>query len=84
MGQMLVGAVDVVAEERATLAAFFPVLGEHEVVGDQLAVVAKQVSQLQFAVRALEVVVLVDFHPRQGAAFSAEAIALFGEGFFVF
>ena len=44
MRQMLIGTVDMVAEERATLAPFHPILGKHEVVNHQLAVFAEQVS----------------------------------------
>jgi hypothetical protein len=52
-------------------------------VNDQLTAAAKQFGELQFAVRTLKVVVLVDFHPRQGAAFGAEFIPFLGEGFLV-
>lgn len=83
VSQVQVGAVDVVGQERTTGAARVPAFGEHEVIDDQLAVVAEQVDQFQIAVWALEAVVLVDLHPGQGAAFGAEFVAFFGEGFFV-
>ncbi|MCY1429694.1 hypothetical protein D9M71_456210 [compost metagenome] len=83
VGQVLVGAVDVIAQVRATGAALIPALGEHEVVDDQLAAPPEQVRQFQFAVGSLEVVVLVDFHPGQGTAFGAESVPFPGEGFFV-
>ncbi|MCY1452879.1 hypothetical protein D9M71_698360 [compost metagenome] len=69
--QMLVGPVDVVGQERATGAAFVPAVGEHEVVNDQLAAATEQVGEFQFSVESLEVVVLVDFYPGQGAALGA-------------
>jgi len=53
------------------------------VVNDQLAVLAEQVGQLQFAVWAVKLVVLVDFDLGQRAALGAEAVAFFGEGLFV-
>ena len=83
VGQVLVGAVDVVGEEGAALAAFGPAGAEHEVVDDQLAAAAEQVGQAQFAVGALEAVGFVDFYPGQGAAFGAEFVPFAGEGFFV-
>ncbi|MNO83028.1 hypothetical protein D3C76_743180 [compost metagenome] len=81
--QVLVGAVDVVGQERATRAALIPAFSEHEMVNDQLAAATKQVGEFQFAVGTLEVVVLVDFYPGQGAAFGAESVAFPGEGLFV-
>ncbi|MCY1409798.1 hypothetical protein D9M71_251550 [compost metagenome] len=83
VGQVLVGAVDVIAEVRATGAALVPALGEHEVVDNQLTAAAEQVRQFQFAIGPLEMVVLVDFHPGQGAAFGAEFVPFPGEGFLV-
>ncbi|MNO57938.1 hypothetical protein D3C76_484860 [compost metagenome] len=81
--QVLVGPVDVVGQERATGTAFIPAFGEHEMVNDQLAAAIEQVGEFQFAIGSLEVVVLVDFHPGQGAPFCAEFVPLLGESLFV-
>ncbi len=52
-------------------------------VDDQLALVAEQVGQRFLAVRAVEGIGLVDFHPRQFAALAAERIAGAGKRFFL-
>ena len=83
VGQVLIGAIEVVREERAALAAIFPAGAEHEVVDQQLAVLAKQVRQAQRAIGALKLIGLVDFYPGQRPAFGAELVALAGEGLLV-
>jgi len=83
VGQVLVGAVDVVGQEGAALAAFGPAGAEHEVVDDQLAATAEQVGEAEFAVGALEAVGFFYFYPGQGAAFGAEFVSFAGEGFFM-
>ncbi|MNR26654.1 hypothetical protein D3C85_1438840 [compost metagenome] len=52
-------------------------------VDDQLAATAEKIRQLQFTIRPLKVVVLVDPHPGQSTAFGAELVPFFGKGFFV-
>jgi len=78
VGQVLVGAIEVVGDERAAFAAFLPTFGKHEVVDQQLAVVAKQIGQAQRAIGAMKLIGLVDFNPGQRPAFGAELVALAG------
>ena len=66
--------VDIVAVERAADASFLPARPEHEVVCDQLALSAKQLSQRLFAVRAFEHVSLSDFFPWQLTALARDFI----------
>jgi hypothetical protein len=68
--------IDVIGEERAARAALFPVGPEHEVIHDQLAAAVEQLGERLFAVRAVEGVLLVDFHPGQLASLARERITL--------
>ena len=77
---MQVGRVaDVVGQERAGLAAFFPVRVEHEVVDQQLAVISEQVQQAGLTVPALEHVLLVYLGHRQPAPLGVQRVPLPGE-----
>src|SRR5690606_12324954 len=80
--QVQVGAVEVVGEERAAVAAFLPAGAVHEVVDDQLAVAAEQLGERLAAVGAVELIGLVDPDPGQRTALGAELVALAGEGLF--
>ncbi|MNP47369.1 hypothetical protein D3C76_1414190 [compost metagenome] len=83
VGQVQVGAVEVVGQERAAGAAFLPAFAEHEVVDQQLAAAGEQVAEVQAALGAFEAVVLFDPYPGQGAAGFAQFIALVGQGLFM-
>ncbi|MNN38119.1 hypothetical protein D3C81_1521000 [compost metagenome] len=64
VGQVQVGAVEVVGQERAPRATFGPTVDKHEVVDRQLAASGKQVGQVQGALGAFEYIVLLDLDPR--------------------
>jgi hypothetical protein len=70
---------DAVGQERAGLAALFPVRVEHEVVDQQLTAALEQVEQAGLAVRALEDVFLVNLDDRQLAPLSVQRVSLPGE-----
>src|SRR3954467_12204356 len=69
-------SVDVIGQERATLASFHPTRTEHEVVHDQLAPAIEQVCERHLAVRSVEQIVLLHFDPWQFAAAPAQLITL--------
>src|SRR5581483_4984133 len=58
--QMLVNAVEIVGPVRAVRAAFVPVRPEHEMLDDELALVAEQAGQRHLALGRIEDVLLVD------------------------
>src|SRR4029453_7048715 len=68
---------------RAARAALLPVGPEHEVIDDELAPSAEQVGERRLPARALELVALLDLHPRQLAALTGELLALAREPLFV-
>jgi hypothetical protein len=61
--------IEVVGQERAALAPFFPVGTEHEMVDDQLAAAGEEIRERLLAVRTVEDVIPLDSFPRQFAAF---------------
>src|SRR5262249_23020456 len=74
MLDVLVRAVDVVAQERATIAALAKIPAPHEVIDDELAVLAEQIGECLLAGWRVEHVLIVDFHPRQRAPFGSDEI----------
>ncbi|MOA04371.1 hypothetical protein D3C78_1239200 [compost metagenome] len=83
VGQVQVGAIEVVGQERAAAAAFAPALVEHEVIDQQLTAAGEQVGEAQVPMRAFEAVGLLDPYPGQGAAGPAEFVTLMGQGLFM-
>src|SRR6476646_3176146 len=69
--------------EGAAEAAFLPIGAEHEMVDDQLAASFEEIGQCDLPVRTVENVLLVDFHPREGATLGGELIAHPGKAFFI-
>src|SRR6516164_3983831 len=67
-------AIEIVGEERAARASFFPSRTEHEVIHNELAATVEQVVQRYLSLRAIEDVVLLDLLPRKFAALAAEII----------
>src|SRR4029450_3713772 len=53
-------------------------------MNDELAVAAEQFGKRPFALAGVEHVVLLDFHPRQAAAFGGDKITHARQGLFVF
>ena len=82
MRQVNPRGIEVVGQERAGLASFFPVGSEHEMVDDQLAAAGEQIGERLRAVRAFEHVVLLDPFPRQFAALPAQFVPFPGEFLF--
>src|SRR6187402_2852838 len=67
--------VHVIRYERAACASRFPVRPQHEVIHDQLAASVEELSERLWTIRRFERIALLDFHPRQRAAFFGERIA---------
>ena len=76
MGEHPVGQL--VHRRRAARAGRVPVRAEHDVLDDQLRLIAEQVAQAGLTVRALEHVLLVDPDHRQPAPFRVERVPLAG------
>src|SRR3989338_6214934 len=83
MGQVQVGAIDMVGQERTARAALLPAGAEHEVVNDQLAASGEEIDETLGTLPALEDIRLVDPDPGQRPAFGAQLVALAGEGLFL-
>ena len=75
IGEVHIGAVNMVDQQRAALAALAEVPPPHEVVDDELAVVAEQLGQRLLSGRGVEHIVLFDLHPGQLAPFGAHHVA---------
>ena len=72
-------AFGVVGFERAARAAHVQVVPPHEVVHDELAVVAEQVGERLLALGRVEHVGLLDLDPGQGAPLGADEVAHAGQ-----
>src|SRR5215469_13202396 len=72
---MYAEAVEVVGQERATLAAFLPARAEHKVIDDKLASPVEQIGECHFAAGTVENVLLFDSLPWQLAAQPTQLIA---------
>ena len=83
MLEVLACAVDMVGEEGAAGAAFFPSGAEHEVIDDELAASGKEIGEGYFTAGAVEDVGLGDFDPGERAAFCAEGVTGASMGFFL-
>src|SRR5258708_1856795 len=87
VGQVEVGAINMICEERASHASCLASRGEHEVIDDELAASVEKLGEGLAAVRSVESVLLVDLHPRHRAALGVQLIELmcdlllFGEEF---
>src|SRR5262245_22045158 len=73
--EMLVGAVDVIAQERATDATLFQAMPHHEVIDDQLTAPVEQIGKRPLALRRIEYVLLLNLHPGQRAPLGGNKIA---------
>src|SRR5262249_43799058 len=76
-------AGDMIGQERATRATFYPSRAEHEMIDDQLAASVEEVGERFLAVRPLEDVLLVDLDPGQFAPLGAHPVAHPGKLFLV-
>src|SRR5258706_11270515 len=72
--------VEVVRPERAGRAALLPVGAEHEVIDDELALTREEIGERLLSLGAVEDILLLDFFPRECAAFAAQHVALAREG----
>src|SRR5262249_43454881 len=79
MFQMRRDAIEAICPERAVLAALVPVRPVHEVIDQQLAAALEQLRKGLAAVRPVEDVVFLRFHPRKRAALLAQLVALPGK-----
>ena len=78
MRQVNPRGIEVVGQERAALASFFPAGSEHEMINDQLAAAGEKIGERLRTVRAFEDVVLLDAFPRQFAPLPAQFVPLAG------
>src|SRR5205807_9134453 len=74
-----VDAVEMVRPKRAMRATFLPARPEHEVIDEELALTAEQISERHLARRPLENVFLFDFDPGQLATLQVQFVAQFRE-----
>src|ERR1700738_3442131 len=65
---------EIIAPERAALAAHLPAEAEHEMINDELAPPGEQVGERLLAVRPVEHVALLDPLPRQLAPLPAQVV----------
>src|SRR5262245_32055230 len=72
-------AVETICDRRARGAARLVVGAEHEVIDEQLRATLEEVRQRRAAVSGVEVVLLVDAHPRQVLPLTCDLIALAGQ-----
>ena len=79
MRQRTVGVVHI---EGAAGAALLPIGAEHEMVDDELALAVEEIGEANFAVRAIEYVILFDFYPGKLAPFGADCVLQVREFFF--
>src|SRR5713226_209747 len=82
VGQVQIGAVDMIGEEGTSYASCFEPWREHEVIDDELAASVEKLRESLAAVRSVEGVLLVNLHPRHRAALGVQLIELMGEFLF--
>jgi len=69
IGEMKIGSVKMIADERASQATLFPAGTEHEVIHDELAVLSKQLRQFENTLLGVEGVSFFDLNSWQRATF---------------
>jgi hypothetical protein len=82
LGQVDIGAIEMIGQIRTAWAARLPARAVHEVIDDELALAAEQIGEGFLAARPVENIGLLDLYPRQLAPLFAERIALSGEFLF--
>ena len=76
MGEMDVDTVVVVRPERTARTAFLPIGAEHEVIDHELTAALEQIRKAHAAVRAIELIGLLDPHPRHCPTARGESLTL--------
>ena len=80
MRQMQVRALQMIGEVAAAVAAGLGTGRQHEMIDEELAVAAEQISEGHASVRSLERVVVVDPDPGQLPPLVAQGVELVGHG----
>src|SRR5262249_6988176 len=75
IGEMNGSSVKMIGEVGAAAATLLPSRSEHEVIDDQLALIAEQLGEALLALARVEDIWLVHLDPRQSATLSAQPVA---------